>query len=573
MNGLEVNKKKNEIKVIDDNGNEFVMESYLVEYYNECRSGNIIVGNELMTMLENLIEDLEDEKYDYDTFDAEIRIDFVETFCKHTKSPFYGMPFILELWQKALIEALYSFKDIETGFRRFRKCLLLVARKNGKSTLCAALALAELNLNTGGVDIICSSNDDKQAGIIFDEINNMRMQFDPKGRRTHKNMQGIFQTVKNCTIKKLSDRTLNKEGYNIDFAIIDEVHEMIKNSIVKPIEQSQSTKDEPLMVEISTEGFVIDGYLDKRLKYARKILDRSIEDIRTLVWLYTQDSENEIWQDKTTHSKSNPNLGVTKKESYIEDQILLAQNAKEDRVYMLAKDFNIKMNDAEAWLLPEEYENEETFTMESFRGSMGIGGVDLAETTDLVSARIMIMKPGSTKKYFIQKYFIPEGKVEKGEEEDKKNYLQWAREGLIEVTPGNENDFSLITKWFYEYLFKQFNIRAVWVGYDNALAKYWVKEMEETGFEMVRIPQKVESMSEPAKLLAEDLRSGYIVYNNNPIDIWCLSNTAIKVDSLGRIMLIKVNDNRYRRIDGSISSVICEAVYIQNRSEYLQYVR
>ena len=138
MNGLNVNLKKNEIEVIKDDGSSLVMESWLLEYYNECRSGNIIIGNELMSTLDNLIEDLEEEKYDYDTFDAELRIEFIETFCKHSKSPFYGKPFILEIWQKALIEAIYSFKNKDTGFRRFVNVLLLIARKNGKSTLCAA---------------------------------------------------------------------------------------------------------------------------------------------------------------------------------------------------------------------------------------------------------------------------------------------------------------------------------------------------------------------------------------------------------------------------------------------------
>jgi phage terminase large subunit-like protein len=546
--------------------------SYLLEYYSKIKSGEIVAGRELKQQLKNLIADLENPDYIYDTWDAETRIEYIERFCKHTKSPFHGMPFVLELWEKALIEAFYSFKWAATGLRRFKKLILLIARKNGKSTLCAALALSEFMCGGGGVDIVCSSNDDAQADIIFQEIDNMRERFDPKGKRTHKNLRGIFHLQNKSTIKKLSDRTRNKEGRNIDAAYVDEAHEMQTNVIGKSIEQSQSTKDEPILFVISTEGFVNDGYLDSELKYAREVLAGDIEDPTILVWLYTQDSENEIWQDESGWPKSNPNLGVTKKVDYIRDQLRKAQHNKADRIFTLAKDFNIKQNNAQAWLLESEYTNEATFNIEDLRNTIGIGGVDLAETTDLCSAKAMIMRPGSNLKYIVQKYFIPEAKVEAGEIEDKKNYLEWARQGLIEVTPGNENDFSLITAWYVQ-LYKTFGIRMYKVGYDNALAKFWVKEMDDLGFDMVRINMEKHTLSSPMKLVEADLRSKLINYNNNPIDKWCFGNTAIKIDGLGLIMPIKINDQRNLRIDGSLSQIICHAVYTQFRTEYLSLVR
>ncbi len=210
---------------------------------------------------------------------------------------------------KALIEAFYSFRWVNTGLRRFKKLILLIARKNGKSTLCAALSLTELMCGAGGTDIVCSSNDDAQADIIFQEINNMRERFDRNGKRTHKNLTGIYNLKNKSTIKKLSDRTRNKEGRNIDVGILDEVHEMKNNVIGKTIEQSLSTKDEPVLFMITTEGFVNEGYLDSELKYARAVLAGDLEDPTILVWLYTQDSETEIWQDERTWQKSNPSLG------------------------------------------------------------------------------------------------------------------------------------------------------------------------------------------------------------------------------------------------------------------------
>jgi phage terminase large subunit-like protein len=562
----------------------------MLEYYNKAKKGRavlssepgrvaqlveegqiVILGQELFTQLENILEDLEGGEYYFDPDDSDLRIEFIENFWRHTKSPFYGKPFILELWEKAVIEAFYAIKCKDTGHRRFKKCILLIARKNGKSTVCAALALTELMVNLAGVDIVCSSNDDAQADIIFQEVDNMREQFDPKGRRTHKNLKGIFNLKNKSTIKKLSDRTRNKEGRNIDYAYIDETHEMTTNVIAKSIEQSQSTKDEPGVFEITTEGFINDGYLDNALVYARKVLNREIYDPGILVWLYSQDSEAEVWQDPNTHYKSNPSLGLIKKVKYLEGEIRKAQQSKADRIFTLAKDFNVKQNNAQAWLMEEEYTSTLTYSKDIFRGAKAIGGVDLAETTDLACAKALVKLPGSSIKYFITKYFIPEQKIERGEIEDKKNYLEWAKQGLIEVSPGNENDFGLITKWFVE-LYKTWGIGFYKIGYDNALAKYWVNEMEDIGFDMERVRQNFDSMSEPMKLLEEDLKGGLVNYNNNPVDKWCLSNTSIKVNNLGQVMPLKVEEVRTRRIDGAVAKIIANAIYIRHRTEYLNIV-
>lgn len=546
--------------------------SYLLEYKAKIDAGEIIIGQELKQQLDMLLADLENPEYIYDTRDAEFRIEFIEKFCKHTKSPFYGMPFILELWEKAIIEAFYSFKWSATGLRRFKKLILIIARKNGKSTLCAALALSEFMCGGGGVDIVCSSNDDAQADIIFQEIDNMRERFDPKGKRTHKNLRGVFHLKNKSTIKKLSDRTRNKEGRNIDAAYLDEVHEMTTNVIGKSIEQSQSTKDEPIYFEVSTEGFVSDGYLDKELKYGRAVLNGDIEDPTILVWLYTQDSENEIWQDETSWNKSNPSLGIVKKPQYLRDQLRKAQHDKAERIFTLAKDFNIKQNNAQAWLMENEYTNEAEFKIDDLRSTIAIGGVDLSETTDLTCAKAMIMRPDSTIKYMLTKYFIPEAKVEAGELEDKKNYLEWARQGLIEVTPGNENDFSRITAWYVQ-LYKTYGIRMYKIGYDNALAKFWVTEMNDLGFDMERVNMDKNTLSNPMRLVEADLRSRLINYNNNPIDKWCFGNTTIKIDGMGLIMPGKINDQKNRRIDGAVTQIICHAVYTRYRTEFLSLVR
>ncbi|MCM1567087.1 MAG: terminase large subunit [Dehalobacter sp.] len=563
--------------------------SYLLEYIYKCKNGEILIGRELMQMLDILLNHFNNLSIIVDFNDAHKRIKFIETQCKHYEAPFAGKPFILELFQKAFIEAIYCFKiyDDEIGqlVRLYQDILFLVARKSGKTPLISAMDLAEFFCGPVGIKILCSSNDYEQADLMFQAINAMREESPALNKVTRKNIKGIFFgnpkkpkiagkfSYKNKgNIRKISAKTGAKEGRNIGVASVDEVHELKDNTSIMPIRQALSTQDEPIYCELTTEGMVNEGYLDERLKEARQVLNGELERPRWLIWIYTQDSETEIWQDEKTWVKSNPGLGVIKKWSFLRQMVEEARTSKSTRAFVLAKDFNIKQNNATAWLTPEEYINEETYNIEDFRGCIALGAVDLAETTDLACSKALIMRPSDNKKYILTKYFIPESKIEKGEQEDKKNYLEWARQGLIEVSPGNENDFSKITAW-YVWLYKFLGIKMFKVGYDNALAKYWVKEMEDIGFDMERVPQEKNHMSAPMKLVEADLQSKLINYNNNSIDRWCLGNTAMKIDNLGLIMPVKVNDLKNRRIDGAVTLIIAYAMYMRYRTEYLELVR
>ena len=321
--------------------------SALLRYKAETELGNIIIGQELRQELDNLEDDIKhNDEYFYNTDDALIRMDFMENCIRLTKSPYYGQPMQLMLWQKAFIEAMYSFKmsreSIERGLTidRFKKIILLIARKNTKSETCSALGNSEFIVGNEGADIVCSSNDDAQASIVYDAVDTMRQLYDPSDLDTKRNQRFILNKGSNTKIFKLSDKTRNKEGRNIDWAILDEAHEMKDNVIAKSIEQSQSIKDNPKFIIITTEGFVVDGYLDKELKAARQIIkgeDDSLSGCRVLPWLYTQDSEQEIFSNPKSWYKSNPTLGIVKKQSYLEEQIDLAKKSKADRIFVLSR--------------------------------------------------------------------------------------------------------------------------------------------------------------------------------------------------------------------------------------------
>ena len=542
--------------------------SYLVEYHNQILDETVIVGSELGTIVQRLIDDLNDPRYYFDAKPGNLRIDFIETFCKHTKSPFNGQPFKLELWEKAIIEAAYGFKIKDTGLRRFNEVILLIARKNGKTTFVAGIDLAEFFLSKGGVDIVCASNTSEQANILFEEINNMREQSPALSneKRSKKNIFFIYSPKTKNKIKKLSAQSRNKDGYNIEVGCIDEVHEMTDSKVYDAIKQSQSTKKEPLIFIITTEGTTVGGFLDNKLEYARKILKGEIEDHRVLPWLYTQDSVEEIYSDPKTWNKSNPSLGVVKTMGYLEDVMNKSKHDMSTRVTMLCKDFNIKQVDQGAWLTFDDLNNESTFTLDDLRDSYAIAGVDLSSTTDLTAAVLIVQRRETNMKYVIPHFFMPGEVLKKRQEEDNVPYDIWVKRGFITLTDGNQNDFSLVTKWFIKMI-QEYQIRPLWIGYDPWNSQYWIKEMEDHGFNMEKVRQGIYSLSEPMKQLEADLKNKLINYNNHPILKWCLANTQAKVDLNGNIQPSKLN-SKYKRIDGTVALIIAYAVLNRYKIDY-----
>lgn len=370
--------------------------SWLLEYREAIRRREIIAGRDMVQELDNLIADMDDRQYRYDTADADLRIGFIEGCIRMTKAPFYGQPMRLLLWEKAFIEALYSFKvlSIDSGewVDRFLETLLLITRKNGKTELIAALQLTELILGNPGSDIICSGMDDGTADLAYQAIDTMRLLIDPKSVDTWRNQKGIKCFANKNHIYKLSASTRQREGRNIDIAGIDEVWSLPEDGdIYKSIQQSTSTKDRYKIFMFGSEGFVA-GFLNRKRAEYQKIIDGEDDSFaakRRLPWIYTQDSEREVWEtDENGISrlweKSNPSIGSVKKWSYLRDQVDSARASKPDMVFVLSKDFNFKQSSAVSWLKPSEYMYDAKFELEDFRGAVCLGGVDMSETTDKI---------------------------------------------------------------------------------------------------------------------------------------------------------------------------------------------
>lgn len=570
--------------------------SYLHLYAEKIKSGQIVAGTHIKQGIRRFLDDFDNPELRIDLSESDKRIRFIEHECKLYEAPFSGRPFRLELFQKAIIESIYAIKkwNPEANFgkggwvRKYQDVLILIARKNGKTPLVAAISLSEFMCGEMGTKILYGSNDFEQADLAFSATDAMREESPSMAKRTRRNQKGIFfgnpkhrktkgkySYQNKGSIRKISANGKNKEGRNIKVGVVDEVHEMEDDHLIMPIQQALSTQDEPLYFEITTEGFTEDGYLDHRLADAQKVLDGELDRPDWAIWWYSQDSEEEVWQDERSWQKSNPGIGVIKKWSYLRKQVEEAKSNPSQRAFVLAKDFNIKQNSSAAWLDEATIANTETFDPEMLRGQYYIGGLDFAETTDLCSARALFEDQQTKKKYTLQMYFIPEAKADAILDDDsqlnpeRKNYREWEKQGLVVICPGAEVDAELVANWFVG-LYEHYGMMPYKIGYDNWHSKDFQEIIAENfGKEVLeRIGMDFMSLSGPMRSLESDLGRNVLVYNNNEIDRWCLSNTGYKTNNIGLIMPVKKYGTSKNRIDGTLSDIICYATFNRYRSLY-----
>lgn len=553
------------------------MKTYLEQYSDLIKNGDIVVGYWIKKEIENLIEDLNNPDYIYETDEAHKRIKFMQTMCLQSKHPYFGKPIDLMPWQLVFTEALYSFKMANTGLRRFVEALLEIGRKNGKSTFLAADGNTDLFIGEGGAEICCVSNDDKQCRYIWREIAGMRQRLDPKNALTKQNMVEIINHHKNIIISRMSSKTQNKDGGNYTKTYQDESHDVDEEGgnceIAEACWRGMSTKDDPIFINCTTQGFSRDGcYLDKKVSRAKKVIEGEIEDIHFLPFLFEQDSEQEIWQDESSWEKSNPSLryGV-KKISKLRRDVDIARTDKEARIHLLCKDFNIKQNSAIAWLRSEDFTYEqEAKSLEDFRGLKCLAALDCSQTTDLTNLKLLFMRPNDHTKYVFSHYWIPESKL--SDSNDKAagaRYAEWAQKGYMTVCKGNIIDLTEVTEYIVK-LKRQYGITVLKCGYDKAYAREFEKSIDEVS-EDIREPINQKVMSTPMKWVERDFENHVINYGNNPVDQWCLGNACCFIDGHENYSCKKSSANK--RIDGAVVFIILYATLMKFNTEFQRNIK
>ncbi|WP_166626817.1 terminase large subunit [Jeotgalicoccus sp. S0W5] len=526
--------------------------NYVQEYFNEMQAGRIVVSNRVYRQYEKLVSEIKHhDKYIFDEEKAQRPIEFIERFCKHSKGQWAGKPIELELFQKAYISALFGFVDKETGYRRYTESMFYVGRKNGKSTMLAGIALYMLIADKeGGSEVYSIASKRDQANILFDEAHNMVKQSPYLSKHVRKRKSDLYFAHTFSKFMALGKNSNSLDGLNAHLTVIDELHSIQDRNLYEVMKQSQSARQEPLLIMITTAGAIRGTIFDDMYEYACNVVDGTFTDENFLPVMYELDEKKE-WLDSDKWQKANPALGSVKKLEDIERKVERAKNNPNELTGLLTKDFNIRETVHSAWLTFDDINNEETFNIDDFKGYYAIGGVDLSITTDLTCATILMVDKDTQKRYVHQMYWLPKDSFEYRVTVEKIPYDKWLEQGLLRLCNGNTINYSDVTAWFLEIV-NDYGITPLWIYYDSYSARYFVDEMEQHGFEMIRCIQGAKTLSLPMQNLGADLKAKKINYNNHPILKWCLTNTGTEQDRNGNIVPVK-NQSPKMRIDGTAS--------------------
>ena len=546
--------------------------NYVREYYDRITSGDIITSRRVKTVYERLVKEIGDENspYYFDEETGERPILFIETFCKQSQGTI-GAPLCLELFQKAYIQLLFGWLEKETGYRRFRETMFLCGRKNGKSTLLSGIALYMLIADyEGAAEIYSVATKKDQAKKVLTEAVNMVKQSPELRAVVKKRRNDIYFSATSSIFEALASDSNTLDGLNSHAVIIDELHAIRDRNLYEVMKQSTSSRRQPLVVMITTAGTVRECIFDNMYELACDLADGKKKDDTFLPVLYELDSRDE-WTNPQMWIKANPGLGVIKQYKTLANFVERAKNSPADLPGVLCKDFNIRENESNVWLSFEEIKNDATFDMSEVYNTYAIGGCDLSATTDLTAATLLIRKPNDPTVYVLQQYFLPQARIERLEEKNTNEapYRLWAERGLLTICEGNRVNFSDVTAWYCQ-MRDEHKIDAFKIGYDRALAGYWVEEMKSNGFTMEPVAQGAFTWSQPMREMGAALADKIVNYNNNPMLVWCLSNTAVKKSGLNNIQPVKITEKR--RIDGAVSLLNAWVIYVKYFDDFMYNV-
>lgn len=554
--------------------------NYIEQYGNAVLNGEIVACHRIKQVYTMLLDNLKNPKGEwvFDEEKANRPIEFIETFCKQSQGKM-GSPLSLMLFQKAKLQAIFGFVHKETGYRQYTEVLDIRGRKNGKTTELSATSLYGLVAdNEGSPEIYFIATALDQAKKGFNESWNMVRQSPYLRKHVKKRQSDLYFPYNMGFIKALASNSNSLDGLNGHLIIIDELAAIKNRDIYDLMKQSMSSRNQPLLNTITTNGFVRDNIFDSQYEYACGVLDGKIQNDRFLPLIYELDDRDE-WEQEDCWIKSNPGLGVIKSFTTLRENV---QKAKDDpgfKATVMVKDFNMKENSATAWLNWNEIENTTEFNFKDMKFTYAIGGFDAADTIDLNSAKALCMRPNDDKIYLKSMYWIPEEVLNQmtrdgnRRERDNVPYLLWEKQGLLRTYPGNKVDKKVFLDWFKE-LRDEEDLYTLYIGYDpwhidDSLLREFVAEFGENS--MIPVRQGPATMSQPLKELKADLAAKRIVHNSNPIDLWNLTNVEIKSDINGNIQLVKGLDNR-KRIDGVVS-LACGYIVLKDKwDEYVNLV-
>ena len=457
--------------------------NYIQEYNHKIQTGEIVVGKWIRLLYEKITAGLRDGAFFYDERKANRAIDFIQIFCHHCEGR--DDLITLELWQKATVCIMFGIVD-EEGLRIFREVFMVMGRKNGKSLFASAIIAYMVYLDGEyGARVYCLAPKLEQAAIVYENFYKMISREPELSSLVKRRRSDVYLEETNTTARPLAFNAKKSDGFNPHLTVCDEIASWPAEQGLKQYEVMKSAlgaRKQPMILSISTAGYVNDGPYDELMKRATAVLQGSSEERRLLPILYIIDDPSK-WDDLEELKKSNPNMGVSVSADFFIEEIAIAKNSLSKRAEFMVKYCNIKQSSTQAWLPFEVVDaaSGEEYSLEDFRSTYCVGGIDLSQTTDLTACCIVIEKGG--KLYTFAKFFMPENKIDELQEREGVPYRLYVNGGLIQPSGENYVDYNDCFEWF-RMLVEEYEILPLQVGYDRYSAQYLVQQMEQYGFHM-----------------------------------------------------------------------------------------
>ena len=550
-------------------------DNYIYAYYQQIRNGSVVVGKLVDQVYTYLVKGLEDKLFYFDQKKANHVIEWIETHCRHTEGKLATQPFLLELWQKAFLSAIFGIVD-ENGNRQFREIFLVVSRKNGKSLLASAIGRYIWENEGFGTKVYNVAPKLEQADLVYDNIWVMTT-LDPEWiekkklseeRDVHRRkineedptlqrhrQSDLYIPANNSTCKKIAFSAKKSDGFNPSLCICDEIAAWDSAPGLKQYDAMKSgmgAREEPMLFSISTANYINDGIYDELMLRSTRFLNGESKERRLLPVLYIID-DPEKWNDINELRKSNPNLNVSVSVDYFLEEIAVAEGSLSKKAEFLTKYCNVKQNSSVAWLDSATIQKcyGEELHLEDFTDCYAVMGIDLSRTTDLTSATLLIERDGII--YTFARFYLPTNKIEEQTQREGVPYNIYEQRGWLFASGDNFIDYHDVFDWARE-LIEKYKIYVLQVGYDRYSSQYLINDMKEYGFHCDDVYQGF-NLSGVIDETEGMLKDGKINIGNNDLLKIHFYNSALKINAENsRKQLIKVDQRSH--IDG-MASFLC----------------
>lgn len=529
------------------------MDNWIFKYHEAIQKKEVIVGVWVRLCFEFLTTGLLNGEWEFNEKKANKAIKFIENFCHHSEGRSDLLH--LELWQKAIVSAIFGIMDKTTGYRQFREVFIIVARKNGKTLFAAAIA-AYMTYIDGeyGAKVYFLAPKLDQADLVYDAFYQIVQSDDELDSITKKRRSDIYIKAFNTSVKKIAFNSKKSDGFNPQLVVNDEMEAWPGDQGLKQYEVMTSAlgaRKQPLIISIATAGYVNDGIFDELFKRATAFLKGNSREKRLLPFIYMID-DIEKWDSIEELKKSNPNLGVSVSVEYYLEQIEIARNSISKKVEFMTKFCNIKQNSAVAWLdywdVMKCVHEEKPLSLEDFRGCYCVGGIDLSRTTDLTAASIVINRDGIN--HIFTRFYMPQKRYEVAINEDNTPYNIYRDRGFLFISGENQVDYKDVYNWFIE-LVKVYKIKPLKIGYDRYSANYLVEDLKTAGFHTDDVYQGT-NLTPVLHEFEGNLKDGLFDFGDNSMLATHFLNVAVDIN-LNDSRMKPVKIEKRMRIDGAMS--------------------